>query len=232
MIALIGLLIIIIMSIIVVRVGAIALELTGLSPEVSSFQAQSAFSGAGFTTSESESIVTHPVRRKIIRVLILLGSAGVTTSMATLVLTFMGKTGTAVVKRGLALLLGILIIFLLARSKYIYNIMKKIISKSLKKWTKMRIFDYEQLLGFDEGYTISRIKVRKDCWLSDKKLSELRLDKEGVLVLSIYRKIGHKEKFIGAPTGDTIINAGDVLICYSRQEVAESFSGIRKGTES
>lgn len=50
---------------------AIDLELTGLSPKVASFQAQAAFSGAGFTTSESESIVIHSLRRKIIRILIL-----------------------------------------------------------------------------------------------------------------------------------------------------------------
>jgi len=49
MIALFTLLTIVLMPIIVVRIGAIALELTGLSPEIASFQAQSAFSGAGFT---------------------------------------------------------------------------------------------------------------------------------------------------------------------------------------
>ena len=40
-----------------------ALKLNGLSAEVATFQAQSAFSGAGFTTSESEAIVSHPLRR-------------------------------------------------------------------------------------------------------------------------------------------------------------------------
>ncbi|MDD5355458.1 MAG: potassium transporter TrkA, partial [Candidatus Omnitrophica bacterium] len=84
MIALFSLLIIIIMSVVVVRIGSIALELTGLSPEIASFQAQSVFSGVGFTTQESEAIVTHPLRRRIIRILILFGSAGVTTSIATL----------------------------------------------------------------------------------------------------------------------------------------------------
>jgi len=73
MVALFSLLIIISLSIIVVRVGAVALELTGLSSEIASFQAQSAFSGVGFTTTESEALVSHPVRRRIIRGLILLG---------------------------------------------------------------------------------------------------------------------------------------------------------------
>ncbi|PJC48662.1 MAG: potassium transporter TrkA, partial [Candidatus Omnitrophica bacterium CG_4_9_14_0_2_um_filter_42_8] len=151
MIALFSLLIIIVLSIIVVRIGSIALELTGISSEIASFQAQSAFSGVGFTTVESEAIVTHPVRRRIIRVLILLGSAGVTTAIATLVLAFVGQSGKSVITRGEVLLLGLLCIFLFARSKYIYNVMKIIITKALEKWTTLRIYDYEQLFGLGEG---------------------------------------------------------------------------------
>lgn len=228
MVALFGLLTIVVLSIIVVRIGAIALELTGLSPEIASFQSQSAFSGVGFTTAESEVIVTHPVRRRIIRILILFGSAGITTCIATLVLTFVGETGKDVLIRGVVLLLGLGIIFLFARSKYIYNMMKRIISRALEKWTKMHIIDYEKLLGFGEGYTISRITVKGHSWLSNRKLSELRLEQEGVLVLAIYRKIDGKEKFIGTLSGDTVVNSGDVLICYSREDVDKIFSRQHK----
>lgn len=221
MIALISLLVIILLSIVVVRIGSIALELTGLSPEIASFQSQSAFSGVGFTTQESEAIVIHPVRRRIIRILILLGSAGVTTSIATLVLTFMGESGRDVLTRGLILILGVLVIFLFARSRQVYVLMRKIISRALEKWTSLRIFDYEQLLGFTEGYLISRVTLRSDSWLVEKKLSEVRLDRDGVLILAIYRKIHKKETFIGAPTGDTVVKARDVLLCYSRQDASK-----------
>ena len=54
MFALISLLVVIVVSIIIIRIGAVALEMTGLSKETATFQAQSAFSGTGFTTSESE----------------------------------------------------------------------------------------------------------------------------------------------------------------------------------
>lgn len=218
MVALFSLLIIILLSIIVVRIGAIALELTGLSPEIAAFQSQSAFSGVGFTTQESEAIVTHPLRRRIIRILILLGSAGITTCIATLVLTFVGETGKDLLVRGLTLLLGVFVIFLLARSKHIYVLMRKIISRALQKWTVLRIFDYEQLLGFSEGYSISRVTVHSSSWIVDKKLSELRLDKDGILILAIYRKIDRKETFIGTPAGNTVIKGRDVLICYSREQ--------------
>jgi len=231
MVALFSLFTIIVLSIIVVRIGAVALELTGLSPEVASFQAQSAFSGVGFTTQESEVIVSHPVRRRIIRILILLGSAGITSSIATLVLTFVGQTQKNIIIRGIILLIGLLFISFFARSKYIYNLMKRLITKALDKWTKVRIYDYEQMLGLSKGYTISRITVKGDSWLSDRRLKDLRLELEGVLILAIYRKVNGEERFIGAPRGDTVIKSGDVLICYARQEVSKALSQRCKGFE-
>ena len=87
----------------------------------------------------------------------------------------------------------------------------------------MRIFDYEQLLGLSEGYYVSRVTVRSDSWAVDKKLGELRLDRNGVLVLAIYRKVHKKETFIGAPAGDTEIKGRDVLICYSREDASKIF---------
>jgi hypothetical protein len=219
MIALFSLLIIVALSIIVVRIGAIALELTGLSSEIASFQAQSAFSGVGFTTVESETIVTHPVRRRIIRILILLGSAGVTTSMATLVLAFVGQTGKDVVRRGELLLVGLLIIFLVARSKHIYRIMKALIMKALKRWTTLRVYDYEQLFGLGEGYAIAKITVKKNNPFSDKPIKDLKSHLEDILILAIYRKVDRKSHFIGAPHGDVILKPGDELICYAKEEI-------------
>lgn len=221
MIALFSLLTIVILSITVVRIGAIALELTGLSPEIASFQAMSAFSGTGFTTTEAESLVTHPVRRRIIRILILLGNAGITTTIATFILTFIGETGMGALVRGSILAGGILVIFFMARSKHIYNLMKVIISRALARWTTMRIMDYEELLGFGAGYSISRIGVKPDSWMRDRTLGELKLEQKGILILAIYRRIGSKENFIGGLTGDTVIKSGDVLICYAHKSVED-----------
>ena len=231
MIALFGLLTVVILSIIVVRIGAIALELTGLSPEVAAFQAQSAFSGVGFTTSESEVIVSHPVRRKIIRILILLGSVGITSSIATFILTFVGQTMETAVFRALILLLGLVVIYAFSRSNIIYRVMKILITKALERWTKIRVYDYEQVLGLGRGYTISRIVVKPDSWMGGRKLKDLKLDLEGILILAIYRKVNGEEKFIGAPKGDTVIQPGDVLICYGREDVSKGLSQRSKGAE-
>ena len=92
MAALVSVLIAVILSLLVTRVAAEALTLTGLSHASASFQARSAFTGAGFTTAESESVVEHPVRRRIIMLLMFLGNAGVVTVISSLVLTFVATS--------------------------------------------------------------------------------------------------------------------------------------------
>lgn len=82
------LLITILVSFIIVRVGGFALQLTGIEPDVARFQALSAFTGTGFTTREAERVVGHRIRRRIVTILIIFGNAGTVTVIATLVASF------------------------------------------------------------------------------------------------------------------------------------------------
>lgn len=90
MVAVGSFLLVLALSLIVVRVGAVALMMTGLSEEVAQFQALSAFSGTGFTTTETEGVVSHPARRKTVALLIRFGSAGGVTAISTLMLSLIG----------------------------------------------------------------------------------------------------------------------------------------------
>ena len=62
------------LALVITRVATVALTLTGLSKESARFQARSAYTGVGFTTTEAESVVGHPVRRRIVMILMLLAS--------------------------------------------------------------------------------------------------------------------------------------------------------------
>lgn len=77
MISIVTLLIVLTLSILLTRIATVALTHTGLSRESAKFQARSAFTGVGFTTSESEKVVNHPIRRRILLMLMLLGNAGI-----------------------------------------------------------------------------------------------------------------------------------------------------------
>ncbi|CAB49416.1 TrkA C-terminal domain-containing protein [Pyrococcus abyssi] len=232
MIPILTFLLIVLISAIIVRIGAVALEMTGLSKDVAAFQAQSAFSGVGFTTSESEYVVSHPVRRKIIRILMLLGSAGITSAIATLVLSFVGTTKEEASSRIVVLLIGIISLYIFFRSKFIERLMRRAIRRILSRLApSLRIIDYSQLLGITKGYSIVQIKVKKRSWLADKTLRELQLDKEGVLVLGIYRNVEGKKVYLGAPHGDTKILPGDELILYGPEQVLMSLSKRLKGAK-
>lgn len=220
------------LSLIIVRIGAIALEMTGLSKDVASFQAQSAFSGTGFTTSESEYVVSHPARRKIIRILIFLGSAGITSVIATLVLTFLGRGREEATGYLIILILSLVVLYVIFTSKRIERWMRRWIKRFLRRaFPALRVYDYTQLLGITHGYSISQIKVRRNSWLANRKLKELELDKEGIIVLGVYRKTKEGEVYLGAPKGDTLILPGDVLICYGPEEALLELSERVKGKE-
>jgi hypothetical protein len=228
-IPLLSFLLVILFSIIVVRVGTVALTMTGLSRDVAAFQAQSAFSGVGFTTSESEYVVSHPVRRRIIRVLMLLGSAGLTSAMATLVLTFVGNTATEMMYNGLWLAVGLGLLYGFSRSKLVDRGLSKAIEVALTRWTNIKVFDYEQLLGLSKGYTISMVKVKPGSWLEGKTLRELRLRDEGIMVLAVYKKANGKEVYLGVPSLDLRLEAGDTLVCYGPNDVLSSLPERLKG---
>ena len=89
MIAIFSLFIVALLSLLVTRIAAMALMFTGLSHESARFQARSAFSGVGFTTTESELIMNHPVRRKIIMILMMLGNIGIATVVATVMVSLL-----------------------------------------------------------------------------------------------------------------------------------------------
>lgn len=71
MVAIATVLVVILVSLLITRVATVALTLTALSREAARFQARSALSGTGFTTSKAESVVNHPVRRRIVAMLMI-----------------------------------------------------------------------------------------------------------------------------------------------------------------
>jgi len=74
---------VLVISFVIVRIGAIAFQLTGLEWSLAKFQSLSCFTATGFTTREAELITGDPRRRRIASVLIVLGHAGFVTMIAT-----------------------------------------------------------------------------------------------------------------------------------------------------
>ncbi|RLF40658.1 MAG: potassium transporter TrkA [Thermoplasmata archaeon] len=161
--------------------------------------------------------------------LIFIGNAGIISAIATLLLTFIGQTEAEATAILIWLVIGLLILFLFSRSKLIDRALRWIIKRGLERFTSLKIYDYEELLGVSRGYSIGKFMVKKGSWLENKKLSDLRLNEEGVIVLAVYKKIKNGEMFIGAPPRDITVSKGDVLICYGPEENIRNLSERLKG---
>ncbi|HRX54284.1 MAG TPA: hypothetical protein P5016_07225, partial [Verrucomicrobiales bacterium] len=173
--ALLTLLVIATVSLVAVRVASTALMMTGLSWDTASFQAYSAFFGVGFTTSEAEMVVRHPIRRRIIRDLILAGNVGLTSAAATLVVTFVQDKSTGDVLRSIAIIGGGLGIFVFVFNLgFVKRIMDALIRNTLEKAGLSHALDYELLLRVESGYCISEVEILDSCRLAGKMLRETR----------------------------------------------------------
>ena len=212
MTAIATLLVVLTVSLLTVRVATVMLILTGLSLPLARFQARSAFTGCGYTTMESEQIVGHPVRRRIISTLMLLGNAGIVTTVGTLMAGLVAGNSTVPIwGRLLFLLVGVAGLWAVASSRVVERMVNRWTFKLLKKYTHLEVRDYANLMHLSGAYGISELRVGEDDWLAERALKDLRLTKEGVVVLGINRRDG---SYIGAPKAETKAHVGDVMIVY------------------
>jgi TrkA-C domain len=225
--ALITLILVLFLSLIIVRVAAVALTLTGMSREAAQFQARSAWTATGFTTAESEQVVAHPVRRRIITLLMVARSVGVVTAATTLALSFVNVEANSEgwLRVGL-LTLGLLALWLFARSSWIEKRMSQVIASALKRYGDLGNRDYGAMLHLAGDYAVMELKVRPDSWLANRTLAELDLPDEGVLVLGVSRNGGN---YLGAPKGDLRVAAGDIVLIYGRSSVLDSIDKRVRG---
>lgn len=201
------------LSMVITRIASVAITLTGVSSETARFQARSAFTGTGFTTSEAENVVDHPVRRRIIMILMIARSAGLVSILISLILSF-ANSGDNDIERLMRLgylVGGVLVLWLISLSRTFGHQLERLIRWALKRWTSLEIRDYENLFNLSGDYGVKELKVKKGDWLAGKTLDDCNLIDEGILVLGIYREDG---SYLGAPQGDTEICPRDNIFYY------------------
>lgn len=223
---LLALIIIVVISLLVVRVGTNALILTGMSPEAARFQSASAFFGVGFTTSEAEMVMRHTVRRKVILRLIIAGNIGLTSAMATLIVTFVQNDSAEMSGWTQAFLTagGIASVAFLLNLKIVKKPVDALMIHSLRSSGMVRAMDYELLLKVEDGFSVCEVTIHESHPWCGKRLSESRPSDSGVVVLNVRHQDGD---FSGAPDKDFILNAGDEMMIYGADscvsKVAKNF---------
>ncbi|KXS43066.1 MAG: TrkA-C domain protein [Methanolobus sp. T82-4] len=224
--ALVTLFAIVILSLIVTRIATIALTLTGMSSEVARFQARSALTGAGFTTNESETMMSHPVRRRIIMTLMLVGNAGIVTVIASIILVSVNIGSTSWLGQIAIIFAGLMILLALTQSRWVDKNLTRLINFALMKWTSIETTDTASLIYLGGEYQVSELEIEPEDWLADKTLAEMNLPDEGVLILGIQKPNG---EYNGTPHASTKIRIGDILLLYGSGKSIHSLDVRRKG---
>jgi hypothetical protein len=213
--SIVELLVIAAVSLVVSRVASAALTATGLARSSARFQARSALTGVGFTTSESEGIANNPVRRRIVMTLMLLGNVGLITAVATFLAGFVNAEPRRAALRGAVLLAGLAAVVAASRSSFVDRWMTRVIARLLDRYTDLDLRDYAELLRVAGPYSVKELMVQPGDWLAGRTLEELRLRDEGVVVLGIVQAAG---RYRGAPDKQTRLAPGDELILYGHDE--------------
>jgi hypothetical protein len=205
-------------SFLVVRAAAIALMMTGLDRKRAAFQALSAFTGTGFTTKEAESVIHHPMRRKIISLLMVLGNAGIVAVIITATSSFVTSQGYRLPLNLLLLVVGILVIYRIATHKGFIRRWESFIEDKLVKSRAFEEGAVEDLLHLIEGYGLVRVIVKDDSPLVDATISGCALGGEGLIILGIERE----KEWISVPEQGKQIRKGDRLVVYGPLEELKS----------
>src|SRR6476659_3667875 len=222
-------------SLVVVRVATVGLTMTGLSKDLAQFQALSAFTGVGFTTRESEEIVNHPLRRRIVMHLMLLGHGGIVIALASVMLSFLNTSSsadnwTAVWwVRLFIMMVGVVVLWIAANSRYVEQVTWRLNEWALTRFGHISVHDYTQLLRLSHRFVVWEMSVHADHWLEGRTLAESALASEGILILGIERANG---EYLGAPRGQTRIEPNDHLILYGQQEALANLDERRRSTAS
>lgn len=212
----------ILISFLVVRIGGFALQLTGLEPSVANFQALSAFSGTGFTTSETERAVRHPARRRIITALIILGNAGLVALIATSITTFtkVGGYGWFLARLAIVILAIVLLYQLVIRSRA---------GNWALGWIRRPLFALivrespaaEEIFRVEGEHGVFLLTVRPGAPVVDTSIGEFKAQAE-VDVLALQR-IGAT---VSRPEETEVLRIGDRIVAYGDHRSIRPFLDI------
>lgn len=225
--AIVLLVVVALVSLLITRVATVALTVTGMTQPMARFQARSALSGVGFTTSESEAVVSHPVRRRIVMALMLLGNVGLVTAVAGMLGGFLRADASESVLRVALLVSGLALVYWLSKSTFVDRHLSRAIGRILSRCTELEVADADRLLHLSGPYSVEEVPVQEGAWVAGRTLGQLRLRDEGIVVLGV----GRHGEYLGTPDGDTQLNVGETLIVYGRGAALARIAGRPEGEE-
>ena len=218
MVAALSLLIIFAVSFFVVRLAAVALRLTGLPEQNAKFQAMSALTGTGYTTTEAEMVVNYPIRRKIITWLMIFGNLGIVSVLSTLMISFVRTDADmSAILIQLGWMVGMtFVFFFIMLNPFVDRVICGFIGFMLEKFTFLGGRHYKRLLQLG-----NQLSIGEHQFFAQESLSPDDIQfEEGVSILAIRRRAGHTELF---SSNVGLIEPGDSLILLGSDGLHDNF---------
>lgn len=210
-------------TMIVTRLATGVLIATGLPEPIARFQARSAYSGTGFTTVESENVVNHPVRRRVVYTLMMVGNLGTPTLVVTVVLGFVAPGPGDTLERLFSLLIALALLLVVLSSGPV----SRWIERVGHRYAGSRLLnalaqDTEELVDLGDGFVVTRIP------LADapgggavRSLRAIRTHMPEVDVLGVLQDHGGDSRYVGRGPTDIDLEAGDSLVVHGRREAVK-----------
>jgi len=229
LVALLSIVVLILISTLIVRIAGVVLEHTGVPRHVARFQALSALSAAGFTTSESEELMRHPARRKVMFYLIAAGNLGIASLSATLIVGALSirTDASAIVGQAATLAAALFAIhWILTSSK-----LDSAVCSLAHRWLDRQNATARDYIALQK---IGRDAMIAEHFINNRQfVAALPADAAGLMVLGA-RKIGSDE--ILSVASALPVPDGHTLILFGTEAEHEAFSARfgrrREHTES
>ena len=201
--------------------GSVALEATGMERSRAHFQALSALSSTGFTTKDAETVVSHSSRRWIVSWLMFFGNAGFVTVLILIVISIQSNITNISIPR-----LILIVTLLLACGLFIWLGMMDRVSDAMVKFMRKKRFLDQAITDWDllhrEGeYGVFRISMQDVVHKKDAALSESPFCKPSIGLLAIERE----GEVIPFPAAQMKVEQSDMLLCYGK---VKEIMGITK----
>jgi hypothetical protein len=211
----------ILISFIAVRIGAFALVLTGMETEAATFQALSAFSGTGFTTSETERVVRHRSRRHIISILIILGNAGLVAIIGSLVVALGQDLGFTWFLIQLAVIIfGIFVLYRLVIRSRLGNTLLDRLRKPLLRRIVMDAPPFEEIMHIGGQWGINLVTIGKGSTYVGASVADITAAVD-VEVLGLDRV----DSFVSRPESNVEIHERDRLLVFGTTQSMKKLLG-------
>ena len=196
----------------VLWIGSLALEATGLDRSRARFQALSALTGTGFTTSQAELIVEHVKRRRIVTYLIFLGNTAILGFIVILVLYIISGI-EAPSYAILAVTIGVIVIIALAFWFGLIDRISNIFLKIGKRTPDNHHYRIDKVLQITGEFAVASIKLSTQIKGENISIAEAGMDLEGITVLLVQREsliVPNPDKDFRLSPDDTIIGYGKI----------------------